>query len=67
MFDEQGEFDELGKIIAYEQGELVVEEVLELFQHLVNNGHAWQLQGHYGRTARELLKRGLIEPPKEEE
>jgi hypothetical protein len=49
------------KIIDYEQGELSEEESIELFQELVNNGMAWTLQGHYGRTAKALLDAGLIE------
>ena len=47
-------------IIAYEQGELDEEQMIELFQILVNNGMAWTLQGHYGRTAVALLKAGRI-------
>lgn len=54
-------YDEVGAIIAYESGELNHEETLELFQHLVNNGHAWSLQGSYGRTAKALIDAGLIE------
>lgn len=54
------EFDEVGAIIAFEQGELGEQEALELFQHLVDNGHAWQLQGSYGRTANDLIEAGLI-------
>lgn len=50
------------KIIAYEQGELDQEEIQELFQALVNNGMAWTLQGHYGRTAQQLINAGLIQP-----
>lgn len=53
-------YPELDKIIAYEQGELSSEEIIELFQHLVDNGMAWRLQGHYGRTAQALIDRGLV-------
>lgn len=49
------EYDEVGAIIRYEQGELSYEEHLELFQHLVDNGHAWTLQSCYGREAARLL------------
>jgi len=48
------------KIIAYENGELDEEEVIELFQELVNNGTAWSLQGAYGRMAKQLIEEGLI-------
>ena len=54
--------DMLDKIMDYEQGELSEEESIALFQELVNNGMAWTLQGHYGRTAKALLDAGLIEP-----
>lgn len=35
-------YDVTGGIIAYETGELDHEEVVELFQHLVDTGLAWQ-------------------------
>lgn len=49
------EYDVTGAIIAYEQGDLDEDEVIELFQHLVDSGLAWQLQGHYGRMAMALI------------
>lgn len=50
----------IDKIIAYESGELDEEGTLELFQHLVDTGQAWTLQGHYGRTAAALIEAGQI-------
>lgn len=53
-------YDTTGNIIAFEQGELDQEQVIELFQNLVNTGLAWQLQGSYGRTAMALIEAGEI-------
>lgn len=53
-------YDVVGNIIAYENGALDVAESLVLFQYLVDTGQAWSLQGSYGRTAADLIKRGLI-------
>jgi len=47
-------------IIAYENGLLDEDEMLDFFQRLVDSGLAWNLQGHYGRTAMALLEAGLI-------
>jgi hypothetical protein len=51
-------YDQVGAIIAYEAGELDDEATIELFQHLIDNGLAWSLQGHYGRTAPALINAG---------
>lgn len=38
------------------------EQVLEAWQHLVDTGLAWQLQGWFGRTAQALIDAGHITP-----
>ena len=48
-----------GQIIAYEEGELDEDETISLFQSLIDNGVVWQLQGHYGRTATDLINAGI--------
>lgn len=50
------------QINAYELGEMSEGEAIEFFQELVNTGIAWQLQGHYGRTAANLIEAGVIAP-----
>jgi hypothetical protein len=54
------EYDEVGAIIDYENGVLDEEQAIELFQHLVDNGHAWSMQGSYGRTAKALIDAKLV-------
>jgi len=50
--------NQIDKIMAFESGELDKEGVLELFQELIDSGLAWQLQGSYGRIARNLIEAG---------
>ncbi|MEM4227756.1 MAG: hypothetical protein QW793_06235 [Candidatus Caldarchaeum sp.] len=53
------------RIAEYESGEMDEEGILKLFQDLVDTGLAWQLQGHYGRTAQQLIEAGVIHAGKE--
>jgi len=53
-------FDVVGFVIGFENGELDETEVIEGFQHLVDSGLAWQLQGMYGRFATDLIEQGLV-------
>ena len=48
------------RITEYEQGKLNHEQTCELFQELYDSGLVWNLQGHYGRFAYELLEEGYI-------
>jgi len=54
------EYDAVANIMAYENGELGEEETVAFFQHLVDTGLAWQLQGSYGRAAQALINAGLV-------
>lgn len=55
--------DQIDKIIAFEDGSLGRDETIELFQELIDSGLVWQLQGFYGRTARDLIEAGLCTAP----
>ena len=50
----------LDRLIAYEEGRLTPNDVINLFQELVDSGHVWRLQGHYGWVARRLIELGMI-------
>jgi hypothetical protein len=51
-------FDLVGFIMALESGEASEEYLIEGFQHLIDTGQAWTLQGVYGRTATRLIEAG---------
>jgi hypothetical protein len=46
-------------IIRYESGEMTELEETTFFQHLINTGICWQLQGAYGRKAKQLIEEGV--------
>jgi hypothetical protein len=51
------------QLIAYEEGQITGDEEIAFFEHLVETGTCWQLQGHYQRVAATLIEAGLIKPP----
>lgn len=38
------------------------DELLEAWQHLINTGAVWRLQGFYGHQAAALIDQGLCTP-----
>lgn len=52
----------LGFILDFESGELDESEIVEGFQHLIDSGIVWQLQGSYGRMAACLIDAGVCVP-----
>ncbi|MDG1950587.1 MAG: hypothetical protein P8J32_07280, partial [bacterium] len=47
-------------MIRWEDGDMCLDETLELFTYLISTQLAWRLQGCYGRTARHLIDCGHL-------
>lgn len=60
--NETTNFDPVSFTIEFETGQLDEEAIVAGFQHLIDSGLAWQLQGFYGRTATRLIEAGLCQP-----
>ena len=58
--------DYLDQMLCFELGTLDQDQVIQLFQGLIDTGVVWQLQGFYGRTARDLINAGLCTLPRRE-
>ena len=41
------------------------EKVIEAWQHLIDTGICWQLQGYFGRTAHRLIEEGICKHPRQ--
>ena len=39
------------------------DQVIQAWQHLVDTGMAWQLQGSFGRTAIRMIEDGILTSP----
>ena len=48
----------VGLAEGFEQG--TEKEIIEAWQFLHDSGHAYKLQGWFGRTARDLIEQGII-------
>lgn len=42
--------------------DISIEKQLEAWQHLIDTGLCWQLQGWFGRTASKLIASGFCKP-----
>ena len=61
-------YDEEFAIAAYEENELMGSEIIKLFQHLIDNGHAWTLKRDwmdYGKTIADMIKYGYCHAKEE--
>ena len=52
--------DITSRIIAFEEGTMDDAAVLELFSDLVKSGTVWELQGSYGRFAKQLIESDFL-------
>ena len=50
----------INKIIRYENGDMDQDEIIDLFNLLVETNALQHLQGHYHRTAVALMDAGLL-------
>lgn len=57
---EVNEGNTLDLMMRWEDNDLSHEETVALFQHLVDSGMAWRLQGMYGRAATALIDAGYV-------
>jgi hypothetical protein len=52
----------VAQLIAYEEGQITQDEEIALFQHLVDTGTCWHLEGHYHRVAATPIEARLVKP-----
>jgi hypothetical protein len=57
--------DRVKNIIDYEGGEMEDEDVVKMYQSMINDGTAWRFQGSYGRQAMEYIRAGACALGKE--
>jgi len=50
--------DFMERVAAYESGELAEDELVALFQELIDTGMLWSLEAHYREEAAALIQAG---------
>lgn len=55
-------YDVGADLAAFEAGDLSEDEIIRLFQYLIDTDLAWTLQGSYGRAAARLIEAGVCTP-----
>jgi hypothetical protein len=50
---------DIDAILTIESDESTEYETIQAFQHLINSGVVWRLQGWYGRMAHHLIQSGV--------
>jgi hypothetical protein len=50
----------INAIIQYESGDMSHDDIIQFFAKLVETGLISAMQGHYQRTARDLIEGGYI-------
>lgn len=65
----KADFDAVDFIMRLEgeADDLTQDEVIEGFQHLIDTGMVWSLQGSYGRAAMSLIEQGYCTESNREE
>lgn len=57
---QSAEYDIVENIIRFEMGDMTRQEVIELFQRLIDTRLVYSLQGMYQRAALDLIDAGLV-------
>jgi len=52
----EGQFD----LAGFAEEEVTEELILDAWQHLIDTGVVWQLQGSFGRAAARMIEEGLL-------
>ncbi len=61
--EKSAEYDLVGNLMAFDEGELDEQATITLFQYLVDTRMAWKLEGRYGRMAIALIDKGVVKRP----
>jgi hypothetical protein len=62
MTSTTAQHDIVSDLMAYENGEMEYEDVITLFQNLLDTGTIYHLQGSYGHQMQRFLNSGEVRP-----